>query len=175
MKRGTASARASPRGRPRPCLRAPRARHAGLCALALAHARSLLLLRLRLRLRLLLLLLPFFLLLLLLSSDVARAQIETNGFAWVRTGGGPQIEFGIGVASDPGTNAIVIGSYSNSVVFVSEQKVRRVSLEGGGAQTLFDLSALGAAWGGVVLAPDGSLLYTRAAGGGLAPGGAGEV
>jgi len=72
------------------------------------------------------------------------------------------------IASTEGASAPRFSPDSKSVLFVSDQKVRRVNLEGGEAQTLFDLSALDAGFGGAVVAPDESLLYTRAVGGGLA-------
>ena len=47
----------------------------------------------------------------------ATAQVEANGFAWLRTGGGPLNDGGTGLAVDAATNVIAVGVYSNSVSF----------------------------------------------------------
>ncbi|MBL9166742.1 MAG: immunoglobulin domain-containing protein [Verrucomicrobiales bacterium] len=44
-------------------------------------------------------------------------QIEDNGFAWVKTGGGPQNDAGTGLTVDAATNVIAVGTYSNVVAF----------------------------------------------------------
>ena len=56
-------------------------------------------------------------LLLCAQLSTAIAQVDANGFEWLRTGGGTLNDAGTGVAVDPATNVIAVGVYSNIVSF----------------------------------------------------------
>ncbi len=83
------------------------------------------------------------------GSGELLAQVQTNGFQWVKTAGGTLNDSGAAVAVDSFTNVVVVGSYSNTVAFES------TTLTNAGSTDIFLAK----------YSPTGSVVWVKRAGG----------